>query len=98
MSETLPPQSAHSLAGMPDLLSYDHILVGFSGGKDSLACVLHLLDLGVPPDRIELWHHDIDGAGQAYMDWGCTPAYCRAVAAALGLRILFSWREGGFLR
>ena len=46
----------------PDLQSYDHILVAFSGGKDSLACLLHLLDLGVPRTRIELWHHRIDGA------------------------------------
>lgn len=81
-----------------DLLEYDVIIVAFSGGKDSLACVLRLLELGVPPERIELWHHDIDGQGGAYMDWRCTPAYCRAVAAALGVRILFSWREGGFLR
>ena len=85
-------------ADVPDLLSYDHVLVGFSGGKDSLGCVLDLLDRGVPRDRIELWHHDIDGHGAAFMDWGSTAAYCRAVAEALGLRILFSWREGGFLR
>jgi predicted PP-loop superfamily ATPase len=27
--------------------SYDKILVAFSGGKDCLACVLHLIDLGL---------------------------------------------------
>jgi len=27
---------------------FDHILVSYSGGKDSLACLLRLLDLGVP--------------------------------------------------
>ncbi len=45
----------------PDLASYDHVIVAFSGGKDSLACLLHLLDLGVPRERIGLWHHDVDG-------------------------------------
>jgi len=79
------------------LSSYDHILVAFSGGKDSLACVLHLLDLGVPKEKIELHHHDIDGREASFMDWPCTPAYCRAVAAHFGIPIYFSWREGGFL-
>lgn len=82
------------LEGIP----FDRILVAFSGGKDSLACVLHLLELGVPKDRIELHHHDIDAGGEDFMDWPCTPAYCRAVAAHLGIPIYFSYREGGFKR
>ncbi len=49
--------------------SYDKFLVMFSGGKDSTALVLHLLDLGVPREKIELWHHDIDGKGRTFMDW-----------------------------
>ena len=32
------------------------------------------------------------------MDWPTTRAYCQAVAAALGIRIYFSWRKGGFER
>jgi len=81
------------------LNSYSKILVAFSGGKDSLACVLNLFDLGVPREKIELWHHDIDGnTGDYFMDWPCTPGYCRAVAAELGLPIYYSWRDGGFLR
>ena len=44
-----------------DPFSYDHIIVAFSGGKDSLALVLLLLLLGVPKERIELWHHEVDG-------------------------------------
>lgn len=75
--------------------AYDRILVAFSGGKDSLACVLHLLDLGVPADKIELHHHDVDGGGRTFMDWAVTPAYCRAVAQALGIRIFFSGKQGG---
>jgi len=83
----------------PDLPSYDHIIVAFSGGKDSLACVLHLLELGVPADKIELHHHLVDGGGgTALMDWPVTEAYCAAVAQALEMPLLRSWRCGGFLR
>lgn len=78
--------------------NYDKYIVAFSGGKDSLACFLHLLDLGIPKEKIELWHHDIDGHGETFMDWEVTPAYCRAVAQAFGVPIYFSWKEGGFLR
>ena len=81
-----------------DFAAYDRILVAFSGGKDSLACVLHLLDLGVPKEKIELHHHDVDGGGRTFMDWAVTPAYCRAVADGLGLPIYFSWKQGGFER
>jgi 3'-phosphoadenosine 5'-phosphosulfate sulfotransferase (PAPS reductase)/FAD synthetase len=95
-------QASHPLDQDPspaDLSRYDVIIVAFSGGKDSIACVLRLLELGVPPEHIELWHHDIDGReGSRLMDWPCTRAYCRAFADALGLRILFSWKVGGFER
>jgi tRNA(Ile)-lysidine synthase TilS/MesJ len=33
---------------------YDLVIVSFSGGKDSLACVLRMLDLGVPISKLEL--------------------------------------------
>ena len=82
-----------------DPLSYDVVIVAFSGGKDSLACLLHLLDVGVPRERIELWHHDVDGReGSTLMDWRCTRDYCRKVAAAFHVPIYFSWKEGGFER
>jgi len=81
-----------------DLHSYDHYLVGFSGGKDSLAAVLCLLEQGVSPSRIELHHHDVDGEGPVFMDWPCTLSYCEAVGRALGIRVYRSYREGGFLR
>lgn len=87
-----------SIAPGPDLGSYDKVLVGFSGGKDSIACVLALLENGVPPERIELHHHDIDGDGETFMDWPITKDYCRKFAQALGIPIYFSWREGGFER
>ena len=85
------------VGSLPWLLTYDHILVAFSGGKDSIACVLHLLRLGVPKERIDLHHHDVDGReGSTFMDWACTRDYCRKFAAALGLQLYFSWKVGGF--
>lgn len=81
-----------------DLFSYDHYIIFFSGGKDSLACILYLLESGINPTKIELWHHLIDGTTDQFMDWPCTPAYCKAVAKALGLPIYFQWRVGGFRR
>lgn len=90
--------NAPTMQPEPDLNSYDKILVMFSGGKDSTALVLHLLELGVPVKKIELWHHDIDGRGRIFMDWESTPAYCRAFAAAFNIPIFFSWKQGGFER
>ena len=76
---------------------YDEYLVCFSGGKDSIACVLHLLDIGLPKEKIMLVHHLVDGReGSTLMDWPCTDSYCERFAEAFGLPIRFSWREGGF--
>nr|WP_293842916.1 phosphoadenosine phosphosulfate reductase family protein [uncultured Arsenicibacter sp.] len=83
---------------MIDVHSYDLYIVAFSGGKDSVACLLNLLDLGIPKHKIELWHHDIDGHDTILMDWECTPDYCRKLAGAFGLPIYYSWKEGGFRR
>lgn len=81
---------------MPDLSIYDHIIVMFSGGKDSSADIFHLLDLGADPEIIELWHHKVDGDGPTFMDWPVTEAYCRAFAKAFDLPIYFSWKVDGF--
>lgn len=81
------------------LEAYDIICVGFSGGKDSIATTLHLLDLKVPREKILLLHHCIDGDGEneiINMDWNCTKDYCKKVADFLGIKIKFSWREKGF--
>lgn len=76
---------------------YDLFIVSFSGGKDSLAIVLDLLERGVPKSKIQLWHQRIDGdTVDRLMDWNVTEAYCAAVAQHLGLRILFQWKDGGF--
>lgn len=79
------------------LAYYDRILLAFSGGKDSLACLLHLFEQGADKSKIELWHHDVDG-GSRFMDWPCTTGYCRVIAKHFDLPLYFSWREGGFLR
>ncbi len=90
-----------SFAGLTreELATYHVIIVAFSGGKDSLACLLDLIERGAPRDRIELWHHDVDGQeGSELMDWRCTRDYCRKVAEALGVKLYFSWKVGGFER
>lgn len=81
-----------------DLLNYDKYIVSFSGGKDSTACFLYLLDHGIPLDRIELWHQEIDGREQTFFDWEITPEYCRCFAEAFGVKIYYQWKEGGFYR
>lgn len=79
-------------------LDYDKYIVAFSGGKDSSACFLHLLDMGIPKDKIELWHHDIDGDSDHFFDWPITKNYCKQFAKAFGVKIYFSWKQGGFER
>ncbi|MDJ0275970.1 phosphoadenosine phosphosulfate reductase family protein [Sphingomonas sp. 2R-10] len=85
-------------AARPDLGAYRRFVVAFSGGKDSLAALLHLLSLGVPPHAIELHHHDVDGHGPTFMDWPCTLSYVRAIADHFEIALYCSWRDGGFAR
>lgn len=81
----------------PNLNNYSKFIIAWSGGVDSLACILHLLELGVGRNQIELWHHLIDGReGDSFMDWPCTPGYARAVAIALGVEYYESWKVKGF--
>lgn len=79
------------------LEDYDLIVVLISGGKDSVACYLKLLELGVPKEKIELWHHDIDGGHPSRkMDWACTQNYINAFAQAEGVPFRVSYRVNGF--
>lgn len=92
-------QTQQQVDEIMDLHSYDVYIVYCSGGKDSIAIALYLMDNGVDRSKIELWHHEIDGReGSSLMDWKCTADYCREFAKAFGLKIYFSWREGGFER
>ena len=60
-----------------NIQDYDRYIVSFSGGKDSTATFLYLLDHGIPREKIELWHQDIDGRERNFFDWEVTPDYCR---------------------
>ena len=46
------------LSQLLPLEEYDLIVVLLSGGKDSVACYYKLLELGVPKEKMEFWHHD----------------------------------------
>lgn len=82
-----------------ELDSYDYILCAFSGGKDSVACVLSLLDQGVDSKRFELWHHDVDGCEEdGLMDWPCTRSYVSALSEIFEMPLYLSFKEGGFER
>lgn len=85
---------------LPELLpleEYDLIVVLLSGGKDSVACYYKLLELGVPKEKIEFWHHDIDGGHPSRrMDWRCTQNYVKAIAEAEGVTLRISYRVNGF--
>ena len=79
-----------------ELRAYDRVLVGLSGGKDSIACALHLVEAGVDASKIELHHHLVDGReGSTLMDWACTEDYVRQFARAFDLPIFYSWKMGG---
>ena len=73
---------------------YDFVIISFCG-KDSLACLLHCLESGFPLEKIELWHHLVDGE-TPFIDWPCSGAYAREIAKAFGIQIYFSGRFGGF--
>jgi 3'-phosphoadenosine 5'-phosphosulfate sulfotransferase (PAPS reductase)/FAD synthetase len=81
-----------------NFLDYDKYIVLLSGGKDSICCVLYLLENGISKEKIELWHQEIDGREEPFFDWEITPDYCRKFAEAFGVKIYFQWKEGGFKR
>lgn len=89
-------ESLHHCDSPEILADADRVLCCMSTGKDSWAMVLHLLDIGVPKEKIELWHHRIDGAeGSDLFDWQFVDSYAEKLAEALGLPLYFSWLEGG---
>ena len=105
--EFLPATNFDKLVREGQLLplnEYDHIICSFSGGKDSIGLTIQILEMaieqGIPQDRIELWHQNIDGDpadnGEAFMDWPVTHSYASAVAEALDLKLRFQWKDGGF--
>ena len=85
---------------LPELLpleEYDLIAILLSGGKDSIACYYKLLELGVPKEKMEFWHHDIDGGHPSrHMDWRCTHNYVKSFSEVEGVPLRLSWRINGF--
>lgn len=80
-----------------DLGFYDRIVLCMSGGKDSIASLLRLVEMGVDLSKCEAWHHDVDGReGSSLMDWHFMADYNRKVAEAFGIPLYFSWLRGGF--
>lgn len=98
------PERKPDTSTLLPLTEYDLIIVGISGGKDSLAALLDTLAkcdaAGVPRERIEGWHHRVDGGPDdpRRFDWPVTDAYCAALCAALGITYRRQWREGGIAR
>lgn len=85
------------LSELLPLEEYDLVVILISGGKDSIACYYKVLELGVPKEKIELWHHDIDGGHPTRrMDWKCTQNYMQALADAEGVKLRVSYRVNGF--
>lgn len=91
----------HSHQNTVELLpldEYDHIIISESGGKDSMVCLFYLLELGIPPHKLELWHQCVDGRGEQFvdfMDWPVTESYIEAVAQHFGIAFSFQWRANG---
>lgn len=79
-----------------DLDAYDHIVVCLSGGKDSVACLLTLIEQGADMSKVELWHHLVDGnEGSTLMDWSFMDSYVKKFASAYNLPLYYSWLKGG---
>lgn len=91
------PASKPSISLLP-LGEYDHIVISESGGKDSIACLFYLMELGIPTSKLELWHQCVDGGGADFvdfMDWPVTEAYIDAVGELFGIKTYYQWRSGG---
>ncbi|HGF9504273.1 TPA: phosphoadenosine phosphosulfate reductase family protein [Acinetobacter baumannii] len=80
-----------------DLGFYDLIVISMSGGKDSIASLLHLMEMGVDMAKVELWHNLVDGnEGSTLMDWMFMESYNQALAKAFNLPLYNSWLKHGF--
>lgn len=63
-----------------------------------MVCLFYLLDQGVPPEKIELFHQSVDGRLETeveFMDWPVTESYVQAVGEHFGINVSFQWRSRG---
>lgn len=80
-----------------DLEMYDRIIVSMSGGKDSIAALLRLIEMGVQLEKVELWHNLVDGnEGDLFMDWKFMDSYNQQLAKAFKIPLYNSWLKHGF--
>jgi 3'-phosphoadenosine 5'-phosphosulfate sulfotransferase (PAPS reductase)/FAD synthetase len=82
-----------------ELSYYDKIICSFSGGKDSTALILFMIENGAKPEQIEIWHQSIDGRAdtrKVFFDWPSTDGYVREFADTFNLPLSYQWREYGF--
>ncbi|WP_250886670.1 phosphoadenosine phosphosulfate reductase family protein [Bacillus sp. SM2101] len=80
------------------LNEYDHVIVQLSAGKDSMVVLWKLLELGVPKEKIELWHQVVDGRFEdkvELFDWPCIESYIDSVGKLYGIQTFYQWRESG---
>lgn len=90
------PENTYFDAPDIDLSIYDLFIVCLSGGKDSIAALLRLIDLGVDKNKIELWHHKIDEEDDPFMDWIFMESYVKKLAHHFDIPLYYSWLDGGF--
>lgn len=89
------PAGTYFDAPTVDLESYSQIIVCLSG-KDSIACLLTLIEQGVDMSRLELWHHAVDAGHQnGLMDWTFNDSFVEKFAEAFNVPVFFSWLQGG---
>jgi hypothetical protein len=73
-----------------DISVYDTIVLCMSGGKDGIASLLQLIEMGVDMSKVELWHQDVDGReGSTLFDWAFMADYNRKLAEAFDLKLFF---------
>ncbi|MEJ6089536.1 phosphoadenosine phosphosulfate reductase family protein [Aliivibrio salmonicida] len=78
-----------------DLDVYDEIIFYSSGGKDSLCCLIELINQGADLNKIHMVHHLVDGDGENFFDWPYVSEYNRALAYSFGIRLSYAYAETG---
>jgi len=94
----ISPESPKSVELLP--LSEYQVIVCSSGGKDSVASMLALFEMGVTPEQMQIHHQLVDGdhrTGQLLFDWPVSTAYVTAIADHFNIPLHLAWRDDGLL-